>query len=99
MHHMQQEFQVLTAKIGGLEGKKSNMKPPGEQRLINSLISHKVQMKWLNLELCKKKKKGKWIVNESDATQPAGTSLSPNFVRTRKLEAHVSQDLVETVKY
>lgn len=64
MHHMQQEFQVLTAKIGGLEGKKSNMKPPGEQRLINSLISHKVQMKWLNLELCKKKKgkvNRKWV--------------------------------------
>lgn len=31
MHHMQQEFQVLTAKTGRLEEKKkSNMKPPEE---------------------------------------------------------------------
>lgn len=50
MHHMQQEFQVLTAKIGGLEGKKkkerkSNMKPPGEWWANQFSYLPKVQMK------------------------------------------------------
>lgn len=49
MHHMQQEFQVLTAKIGGLEEKrkerKSNMKPPGEWWANQFSYLPKVQMK------------------------------------------------------
>lgn len=48
MRHMQQDFQILTAEIGGLDEKRkrvSDRKPPEDWWIINSLIAHKVQMK------------------------------------------------------
>lgn len=84
MHPMQQEFQVLTAKIGGLEA---------SWRVVANQFSYlyKVQMKWLKLRLCKRKER-KRIVNESD-DHTAGWCcwmyrfISDSFVRTGKQPA------------